>query len=89
MGRSLSEFEAEVINRMGGKAILMLCPNADCNHSIVIPFADQRGKDPEGGPVWKRDSGSTVDNMTLSPSYHLPTSCGLHGWVRNGEWVDC
>lgn len=33
---------------------------------------------------WQLDS---KDPITISPSIHCQT-CGTHGWIRNGEWVD-
>lgn len=83
----LSEQNAQLMKRDGNDAILMLCPLPDCTHSIVIPFSET-GEDDMHGPVWKRVSGATVEDLTLAPSYHLPTSCGLHGWVRDGAWVN-
>lgn len=25
--------------------------------------------------------------LHLEPSVYWPTCCGMHGWVRNGQWV--
>lgn len=92
--------------------VTFVCPICDGQdgracHYNVIPYSDQPFHEvprPGGGVVklWQRISGSTLDDLTLAPSYHLtgryideqgvehtvPT-CGLHGFVQNGQWVPC
>lgn len=41
----------------------------------------------DGHPVWQRQSGTTVADLTLSPSYLVPEL--VHGWIREGQWIDC
>ena len=38
----------------------------------------------DGHPVWDVES---FDPLTLSPSL-LCRSCGSHGFIRNGKWVE-
>jgi hypothetical protein len=71
------------------QSIFMDCPLPDCGHSILIPFSDEGKNTSTGEAVWTRTSGSTIDDITLSPSYRLMSNCCLHGWVRNGTWVSC
>lgn len=88
----LSELEAEIVMLTDGedkeRAILMLCPKC-LDHYIHIPYADEQKRLRDMGPVWKRVSGTTLGDFTFTPSYHLPSSCGLHGWVRDGAWIGC
>ncbi len=71
------------------ETLFMLCPKPGCDHEICIPFHPTliSLKDL---CVWTQKSGSTIDDLTLLPSYILTgsSSCGLHGYVRGGEWVD-
>lgn len=40
-------------------------------------------------PTWSNGwRVESLEPLTLSPSL-LCTSCGLHGFVRNGAWVSC
>lgn len=41
----------------------------------------------DGHRIWHRESGSTIEDLTLSPSYHVRGR--VHGWIRDGRWVDC
>lgn len=77
-------------------------------HSILVLFSNPRGIEPapadagpglEGGrhPRWTIEAGSTIDDLTLSPSINcdIPwkdaegvqheSSCKFHGYVKNGE----
>lgn len=103
MGKKLSELNAEVkgitFKETGKPDFRCLCIFMDCpdcggspkpGHSIMIPYSDEGGNLPDGRPIWKRVSGTTINDLTLSPSYHLRKQdgyCGLHGFVRNGEWT--
>jgi hypothetical protein len=54
-----------------------------CDHSI----------DGQSEPEWranrlKRHTIITVSPLTLSPSVWFDDCCGLHGWVRDGVWID-
>jgi hypothetical protein len=71
-----------------------LCPTCSQTdphpHSCMMAFSDTGGQRTSAGPTWKKVSGSTVEDLTLSPSFLLKAPlCGLHGWVREGYWVFC
>lgn len=77
-----------------------VCPGPHAGHAHVIPYADEpfhELPDPRCRPggisraikVWQRVSGSTVDDITLAPSYLVPSCGGFHGYVRAGRWEDC
>ncbi len=92
--KRLSEFEASIdqwkIDGIKVRCIMMHCPLPGCDHDIRIPFSKSAVALPDGRPVWKHEAGATVEDITLSPSYHLMKSdgyCGLHGFVRNGNWI--
>lgn len=92
----------------GVRGLWFMCPLPECGHGCLMPFHDGPlvkipRADGEGQHViWHRDGGSTIADLTLSPSYLLsgqytdgagvvrkvPT-CGLHGYVRDGQWVPC
>lgn len=69
------------------------CASQRRDHAHVIPFrAGPHGMVPALGRevlVWQLVSGSTVDDITLSPSYLVASCGGLHGHVRDGRWVPC
>lgn len=117
MSIPLRELEGELTTTNYGSGIrlpcvVFICPLCDGKegrpcHFNIIPYADQPFHEiprPGNTPVkvWQRISGSTLDDLTLAPSYHLsgryqdkdgvwhtvPT-CGLHGHVQNGRWVPC
>lgn len=73
-------------------------------HHIRICFSSPRGAPVASnafagnGHRWKIESGSTLDDLTLSPSINCdipwknpdtgveyPSSCKFHGWVKNGD----
>lgn len=61
-------------------------------HAIRCWFADRNlPADLEPKPRW-RASGTSIDDLTLTPSILLPgpdkDHCGWHGFVRNGHTVD-
>jgi hypothetical protein len=45
----------------------------------------------EFGPnkIWKRVSGSTAEDLTLTPSILLSSTCNFHGHIINGvvSWM--
>ena len=72
-------------------ALYFRCPHHEaCSH--VIPFTPDMGgnviaKSPQrNGAHWQR-KGDTVETMTLTPS--VRSSCGFHGWVKNGAVEFC
>ena len=62
-----------------------------CDKSIIRakPGVDPEQAKPQWimGGVGKHDLHG-VKPLHLEPSLHLPGCCGLHGWIRNGRWVD-
>ena len=73
--------------------VFMNCPACGAapkpGHSIMVPYCKGGGDLPDGMPVWQHISGTTIDDLTLSPSYHLRKAdgyCGLHGFIKNGTW---
>lgn len=85
----------------GGVRVQMLmfeCPNprCACDHWQGIPHSDEpfHEIDDPSDPtrkikLWQRVSGSTIDDITMTPSFVVQSCDGLHGWIRNGEWVPC
>ena len=61
------------------------CPGCR-RHSVLIHFRGRVPSEAEPRARWDA-SGTTVADLTLSPSVHLtdPKGCGWHGFVRNGE----
>ncbi len=63
-------------------------------HYIRVFFSNPRGvavapPEADGNPRWEM-SGSTLDDLTLSPSINLDIpgqedGCRWHGWVKNGD----
>jgi hypothetical protein len=67
--------------------VFFTCPLPDCEHLIGVPFSDEGGtRLDDGRPVWKRQSGSTTEDLTLTPSVHQIRPCGAHGFIRRGAW---
>lgn len=75
------------------------CPcRQDCRRWIAIPFTPTLQGNPAPELVlpqcWKRESGTTFEDLTLSPSIWLHASDhdghgGWHGWLRSGELQTC
>jgi hypothetical protein len=63
------------------------CKDTDMPHMNMIPHSLTGTEKPRGlGLVWQHVSGTTIDDITLNPSYRVVRPCGLHGWVCNGHW---
>lgn len=90
----LEAFVSTVLDENGRswRALQFNCPrciNTRRPHQCLVPFsAAGPAKVPGVGSVWKLTGGSGIGDLTLGPSYHLKDSCGLHGFIRAGEWVD-
>ena len=79
--------------------LIFRCPcTAECKHKIAIPFTpDLQGNEcPElvRAQAWKRESGTTFADLTLSPSIWLHATDwdhhpGWHGFLRNGNLETC
>ena len=61
------------------------------DHSHVVPFRPEGGKS-KAGLVWTHVSGSTVDDLTISPSYlsrcdrgDIGKTCRLHIFIKGGQ----
>ena len=68
-------------------ALLCLCPLCG-EHSILIAYTHgqpQHSVRPGIGNVWGHVGGSTVDDLTLAPSYLALGRCRLHVFVRDGQ----
>lgn len=46
------------------------------------------GKNNEGKPVRWAASGTSLADLTLTPSIQIQGGCNWHGWITNGETVD-
>lgn len=90
----LADLGAEIRStKVGNESIPSLwidCPVCDDsheygNHKHVIHFKTGQPHGRGGVMWWANPSGSTVDDLTLAPSY-LATSyrCRVHLFVRNG-----
>lgn len=100
MSSPLSAFEASITRTNYGAGVVLdtllleRCPACppERRHAQVIPFSDAPCHKVRAGDrevlVWQRVSGSTVDDLTLAPSFLVP-SCSLHGFVRAGRWEPC
>jgi hypothetical protein len=80
-----------VEDRASAHGVMFLCPrcyglNAGPvgTHSVVLWFADAGvPADYRPEPRWQA-TGSSIEDLTLSPSVSLEASCGWHGWVKDG-----
>lgn len=82
---------AEIRN---GNTLLISCVGGPgwsqhCGGLLRVPFApgidNAPGAEPDhpGAPVWNRESGETIDDLTITPSGNA-FECG-HFWIRGGE----
>lgn len=76
-----AEFTADSQGDFGG--LIHYHPRPDgqgeCAGSVTF-----RGRGTRGQPEWDVLS---LDPLTLSPSI-LCRTCNVHGWIREGQWVD-
>lgn len=82
-------------------AVYFICPVCNNGHGHLVPYSDAsfhelqnpkpRLYEDGGGrvKVWQRTGGSTVDDITLTPSYFVSSCNNFHGYVRNGRWEGC
>lgn len=98
----LRELEGEVCDILWGDDVTSRCVRFLCPvclranggdpagvHSQVVPFfVGQRahGRHPKIGNVWGHESGSTADDITVSPSYLATAAgcCRVHVFIRRG-----
>lgn len=73
--------------------VIFDCPGCNGGHSVLVWFRDRPVPSTEepSSARWEA-SGSTIDDLTLSPSINLDTesariakTCCWHGWVKNGD----
>lgn len=61
----------------------------DCDLNLDPPpehwTLEHKGWNPTG--VAKHDLIS-VDPLHIEASVYWPACCGLHGWIRDGKWID-
>ena len=82
------------------QGVMFLCPKCyqtnggDIGTHMVMVFFADRGvpADAKPGPGRWQVSGTSIDDLTLSPSINLdcgpePRGCCWHGWVKNGDAV--
>lgn len=94
---TLRELEGEIrtVKNADGSSVPWVwfnCPVCG-EHLVGVPFSEdgQRVAYGTGTSIsWKREAGSTIDDLTLSPSILTRSgSCEVHGYVRDGHWVGC
>jgi hypothetical protein len=96
----LTDFAPRFTHSHGDERITHIgfrCPcKPDCAVEIVVSFtpALDGSETPAEWKPWRRESGSTFDDLTLSPSIHLHPSphencAGWHGFLQNGELKTC
>lgn len=89
----LSELHPQFVGAGGdreGVGLIFDCP-CGCRTLAYVGFRNPiDGGEPfeDGHPTWLRE-GDTFDNLSLSPSIHRRRACGWHGWIRNGEVLQC
>ena len=100
MGRALRDLEGELrtLEAPDGTVVPALWFWV-AGEVFVVPFEDASRtiRDSTGKAlllVWRRVSGSTLDDLTLAPSYRVDCGNGrlLHGEVVAGAWepsADC
>ena len=87
----LAEQDGEILQLDGFILLRFQCPVCtDAEHHYPTVYFDDAGGKRDGRTFWKRVSGSTVDDITLSPSIlcRVP-GCELHCWIRDGRIVLC
>lgn len=93
----LRELDAELTTIGYGDVIVdalcFRCPVPGHDHQQLVPYSDEVAHKitlRNGGEVllWHRSGGTTVDDLSLAPSFQVP-SCGIHGHVVEGTWRPC
>lgn len=57
-------------------------------HAVLCWFVGKVPDDVDPKPGRWTPTGTTIDDITLTPSVHLSgPGCGWHGWVLNGEAI--
>lgn len=79
------------------QGVIFLCPKCfEANsgpvgtHSVITWFQDRSvPEQAKPGPARWAVSGTSLADLTLSPSVLLLGACGWHGWVRAGQVTSC
>lgn len=86
----LSELEGEIWNIAGrpqmGDVLFFVCPLCPKQHGIAVSW--EKPSIVDSGAVWKKVSGTTIDDLTLSPSINCDvekSDCKFHGWIKDGH----
>lgn len=89
-GPGVSNADGSEAEDRHGVGVAMNCP-CGCDRGLFVPFANPLDGKPQHGPQGWQRTGDTIETLTLSPSVLRkgPESCGWHGWIRNGEAVQC
>lgn len=92
MGKRLTELHARILDAYNGRTgvgVEFDCP-CGCGHPCFVPFRNPMdGSHPVlEGALWDR-SGETVETLTLHPGILRSNGCGWHGFVTDGEAVEC
>lgn len=92
---SLADLEGEIFTVESsdpGTALMFRCPLCRGHYHLVYfnPGSSTHGRNSTNRNVWANPSGSTVDDLTLSPSYRENHSrkegtCELHIFVNDGK----
>jgi len=76
----------------GANAVLFDCPCGQHVNLIAFEPTINAPLSPSGlssnGGRWKRESGTTLGDLTLAPSIAVKSAPGVecwHGYIRNGE----
>lgn len=82
----------EPVPRRDGIGVNLNCP-CGCKDTLFVPF-----KNPMCGgegiyrngehDTWQR-TGDTFETLTLTPSIQRTLGCKWHGYITNGEIVNC
>lgn len=81
--------QGEQAPRQSGVGLGLDCP-CGCAETFYIGFANPLEGPPtnDGAPKWQR-IGDSIDVLTLTPSVQRMSKCRWHGFVTNGEAVEC
>lgn len=79
------------------QGIRLLCPKcfvanggAGDTHSLLLWFRDRGvAEDATPGPGRWAIDGTGYDDLSLSPSVHVTSGCGWHGYGTGGVATDC
>ena len=89
-GEGVYDKDGNPVPERHGVGIVFDCPcGGDC-HAMYIPFTNPL----DGGPprdaktTWNR-TGTTFDDLSLTPSIQRLDNCKWHGYITNGQATNC